>query len=142
MADNRTVTARIGRDAYRTELQTSAHTIHADEPNEAGGKNSGPTPGDFLRMSLASCTAITLRMYADRKSWDVEQIQVTVSNENQKYKTVFQCIISVTGNLSEAQRKRLVEIAHACPVHKVLANPIEVETKMAQDPITVSDLKT
>jgi putative redox protein len=139
MADNRTVTARIGRDAYKTELQTSAHTIHADEPIEVGGTNFGPTPGDLLRMSLASCTAITLRMYADRKKWDVEQIQVTVSDENQKYKTVFQCIISVRGNLSEVQRKRLLEIAHACPVHKVLANPIEVETKMAPDPIAIAD---
>lgn len=136
MPDNRVVTATIGRDAYLTALQSSIHTMNADEPMEVGGKDLGPTPEDLLRMSLASCTAITLRMYADRKKWDVDQIQVTVSDEKKKYKTVFQCIIKLTGGLSEEQRKRLVEIAHACPVHKVLLSPIEIETKMALDLIT------
>jgi len=139
MPDNRTVTATIGRDAYRTELKTSAHSIQADEQAEDGGKNAGPTPGDLLRMSVASCTAITLRMYADRKKWEVDQIQVTVSNEKKQYKTVFKCVISVSGVLSEDQRKRLVEIAHACPVHKVLSNPIEIETKMALQPMPIAE---
>jgi len=131
MADNRTVTATIGRDPFRTELKTSDHTIWSDEPNEAGGKNEGPTPGDLLRMSLASCTAITLRMYADRKKWEVDQIQVTVASEKHKYKTVFTCSIDVSGNLDEAQRKRFQEIAGLCPVHKLLSNPIEIDTKMS-----------
>lgn len=135
MPDNRVVTATIGRDAYLTALQSSIHTMHADEPMEVGGKDLGPSPEDLLRMSLASCTAITLRMYADRKKWDVDQIQVTVSHEKKKYKTVFQCIIKLAGGLSEEQRKRLAEIAHACPVHKVLLSPIEIETKMTLDPI-------
>ncbi len=131
MADNRTVTATIGKDPYRTELKTSDHTIWSDEPTEAGGKNEGPTPGDLMRMSLASCTAITLRMYADRKKWDVDQIRVTVNSEKVKYKTVFTCSIDVSGNLDEAQRKRFQEIAGMCPVHKLLTNPIEIDTTMS-----------
>ena len=83
-----------------------------------------------MRMSLASCTAITLRMYADRKKWDVEKIEVTVPNERDTYKTMFQCLISVSGNIDEKQRTRLLEIAHACPVHKVLSNPITVNTEI------------
>ena len=75
-------------------------------------------------------------MYTDRKKWNVEQIQVTVSNEKKKYKTVFECVISVTGILDEEQRNRLVEIAHACPVHKLLSNPIEIHTKMALNPLS------
>lgn len=130
MADNRIVTATIGKDLYRTEIKTSAHTLYSDEPTEVGGEDSGPTPGDLLRMSLASCTAITLRMYADRKKWNVEEIQVMVSNERNQYKTTFQCNISVKGDIDEMQRMRLLEIAQACPVHKVLKNPISVESEM------------
>jgi putative redox protein len=130
MADSRAVTASIGKDKYRTEVKTSVHTLYADEPEDVGGKDSGPTPGDFMRMSLASCTAITLRMYADRKKWDVEKIVVTVTNERDNYKTMFQCLISITGNIDESQGMRLLEIAHACPVHKVLSNPVTVNTEM------------
>lgn len=130
MADNRTVTATIGKDPYRTELKTSDHTIWSDEPTDAGGKNQGPTPGDLMRMSLASCTAITLRMYADRKKWDVDRISVTVTSEKMKYKTIFTCAIEVSGDLNEEQRKRFDEIAHSCPVHKLLSSPIEIATTM------------
>jgi putative redox protein len=64
------VTAIIGTDHYRTELIASGKTIIADEPEELGVGDNGPAPGEFLMISLASCTAITLRMYADRKKWD------------------------------------------------------------------------
>lgn len=130
MGDNRTVTATLRKDIYRTEISTSVHTLFADEPAEVGGKDSGPTPGDFMRMSLASCTAITLRMYADRKKWEVNEIQVTVSSEKDTYKTMFQCLISLSGNIDEKQRLRLLEIAHACPVHKVFSNPISINTEL------------
>ncbi len=130
MADNRTITATIGRDKYTTTLESGTHSVVADEPADLGGKDLGPTPGDFLRMSLGSCTAITLRMYADRKKWDVEQLEVTVTSEQATYKTIFKVSISIDGNVDDAQRQRLLEIAKACPVHKVLANPIEVETSL------------
>lgn len=122
------VTAIIGRDHFRTELITSGKTVIADEPEELGGTNSGPAPGEFLLISLASCTAITLRMYADHKQWDVSKIKVEVASERIDQTTFFKREISLEGNLQEDQRQRLLQIAQACPVHKVLTNPIEIAT--------------
>ncbi len=126
------VTATIGRDHYKTELMTSGHTTIVDEPEELGGTNLGPAPGEFLMISLASCTAITLRMYADRKKWNVEKIKVEVAFEKAQYKTIFKREISFEGDLDDDQRARLLQIANSCPVHKTLTNPIEIETVLAQ----------
>src|SRR6187431_1283342 len=120
------VTALIGKDQYKTELITSAHYLIADEPAEKKGSNLGPAPMEFLSAALASCTAITLRMYADRKKWSIDQIKVDVTSETIDEKTIFKREISFEGTLDESQRTRLLEIANSCPVHKVLTNPIEV----------------
>jgi len=124
------VTAIIGQDHFRTELIASGKTTIADEPEELGGSNQGPAPGEFLMISLASCTAITLRMYADRKKWDVSKIKVEVASEKMDNKTLLKREISLEGNLEEDQRQRLLQIANACPVHKVLTNPIEITTAL------------
>ncbi|HYG20091.1 MAG TPA: OsmC family protein [Ohtaekwangia sp.] len=124
------VTAQIGRDKYSTELTTSRHQLFADEPEDKGGSNVGPAPGEFLRLSLASCTAITLRMYADRKEWDVEKIVVQVSSKAGENQTTFTRQVDITGNINDAQRKRLLEIANACPIHKVLTMPIIIDTDL------------
>ncbi|HEY5745440.1 MAG TPA: OsmC family protein [Chryseolinea sp.] len=129
--DNQTVVASIGRDTYSTKLSTGKHLLIADEPAENGGKDTGPTPGDYMRMALASCTAITLRMYADRKKLDVEHIDVTVNSERTDYKTIFKCEITITGNITDEQRARMEDIAHKCPVHNVLSHPIEIDTWIA-----------
>jgi putative redox protein len=126
------VTATIGTDHYKTELMTSGHQTIVDEPEELGGTNLGPAPGEFLMISLASCTAITLRMYADRKKWNVEKIKVEVAFEKAQYKTIFKREISFEGDLDDDQRARLLQIANSCPVHKTLSNPIEIETVLAQ----------
>ncbi len=122
------VTAIIERDHYRTELIASGKTIIADEPEEVGGTDEGPAPGEFLLISLASCTAITLRMYVDRKKWDVSKIKVEVGSERIDNKTIFKREILLEGNLEEDQRQRLLQIANSCPVHKVLTSPIEIDT--------------
>jgi putative redox protein len=119
-------TATIGTDTYKTELKARTHILIGDEPPDVGGTDLGPRPGDFLRMSLASCTAITLRMYANRKNMNVQQIQVTVSNGPTTDKTVYQTDIQITGDITEEDRARLMQIAKKCPVHKVLTNPIEI----------------
>ncbi len=67
--------ATIGKEHFRTEIISGAKQIVADEPEELGGTNEGPAPGEFLLISLASCTAITIRMYADRKKWPVEKLR-------------------------------------------------------------------
>jgi len=123
--------AIIGADQpYKTNIILDNHTLIADEPLDNGGKDLGPSPGDFLRMSLASCTAITLRMYANRKGFDVKQIEVKVHTEQVTDKTIFHCDIEITGDLDVHQRKRMLQIANACPIHKMLTNPIEILTRM------------
>jgi len=122
------VSATIGKEHYRTELFIAGHTVIADEPQDLGGTDLGPSPGQFLMISLASCTAITLRMYADRKNWEVTKIKVEVSSEKVENKTLFKREISFEGAVDDEQRKRLLQIANSCPVHKTLTNPIEVQT--------------
>lgn len=125
------VTAVIGRDKYRTEITTLGKTVLADEPVDMGGTDIAPTPPEYLLTALASCTAITLRMYADHKKLDVERIHVQVDHDKQEFKSVFTVSVSYEGNLDETQRQRFLEIAKACPVHKILNNPIQVETQWA-----------
>jgi putative redox protein len=124
------VTAKIGKDHYKTELITSGHHLVADEPLDVSGQDLGPAPGEFLMMSLASCTAITLRMYADRKNFPVESIRVEIGTEKVDNTTLFNRHIYLEGALDEAQRQRLLQIANACPVHKTLTNPIEIKTEL------------
>lgn len=130
MVTEKVAVATIGEDVYRTELKVRNHTIIADEPEEDGGKNRGPRPGDFLRMSLASCTAITLRMYANRKNFDVRQIEVTVSGSEADGATLLTTEVKIDGQLDEAQRERMLQIAKLCPVHKALTNPIKINTSV------------
>jgi putative redox protein len=123
--------ATIGIETYKTELVARTHSIVADEPLDVGGKDLGPRPGDFLRMSLASCTAITLRMYANRKKFDVKKIQVSVSSKEVEGGTEFDTNIEIEGALDEAQHQRMLQIAKLCPVHKVLTNPIKINTQLS-----------
>lgn len=127
-------TAVIGKEHYRTQLQARTHAIIGDEPEEVGGTNLGPRPGDFIRMSLASCTAITLRMYADRKNFDVDKISVTVSNGPMKEKSTYTTVIHIDGRISDEQKQRLIQIARLCPVHKILTHPIEINTELTTTP--------
>jgi putative redox protein len=125
------VVASIGRDTYKTELVATGHQLIADEPVDVGGTNLGPAPGQLLQMSLASCTAITLRMYANRKSWPLDKVVVEVDTEKLQGKTLMKRQVTLHGNLTDEQCQRLLQIANACPVHKVLTSPIEIETVLA-----------
>lgn len=127
-------TAVIDKEHYRTQLQARTHKIIGDEPADVGGTDLGPRPGDFIRMGLASCTAITLRMYADRKNYDVNKISVTVSNGPMAEKSTYTTAIHVEGNLSGEEKDRLIQIAKRCPVHKILTNPIEIITELTTTP--------
>ncbi|GCC52677.1 OsmC family peroxiredoxin [Chryseotalea sanaruensis] len=129
--EEKVAVATIGQEIYKTELVARTHTIVADEPLDVGGKDLGPRPGDFLRMSLASCTAITLRMYANRKNFDVQEIKVTVASIDVEGGTGFETLVEVKGKLDEQQHERMLQIAKLCPVHKVLTNPIKISTSLA-----------
>jgi len=126
------VTATIHQDHYKTVLQSDTNTFLADEPVSVGGTDTGFSPDELLASSLAACTAITLRMYADRKKFQVDKIEVTVSVQWDKVnnKTVMYKTLQFTGNLQPEEIQRLRDIADKCPTHKSLLNPIEIKTEI------------
>ncbi len=128
-----TVKASLGKTKYYTEVTAGENRIITDEPIDKGGQNKGFNPFEILATSLASCTAATLKMYIDRKEWEVENIHVEVELENFPLtkRAVFKRDISFEGNLDDEQIKRLHTIADACPVHKILNNDIEILTKFS-----------
>lgn len=125
-----TIIAHIGKTAYQTTITNSKHTLIADEPKELNGTDLGPTPEELLMMSLASCTAITLRMYADRKQWNLDELNVEITMSKAADKTTFERKLIAKGELNEEQQNRLLQIAKACPVHKILTLPTEIITTL------------
>ncbi|MBD1435050.1 OsmC family protein [Sphingobacterium sp. DN00404] len=130
----KSVITKIGKDPYKTEIHIQPHVLIADEPKDLGGQDLGPAPGELLLSSLGSCKAITMRMYADRKKWDVDAIEISLSVSKQKgelQETNFiKCHIRLDGNLDETQRQRLLKIADKCPIHKILSNPIVIQSNL------------
>lgn len=99
-------------------------------PNQ-GGKDEGPDPHQLVESALAACTIITVQMYANRKSWPLEAVNVTVKIEKEGSEgALFHRDISFRGDLSSEQRERLFEIANKCPIHKLLANKIEITSSL------------
>ncbi len=115
---------------YQTSMTARAHSFTADEPVEVGGTDTAPTPVELLLGSLASCTAVTLRMYAQRKGWPLEGVEVHVEY-TARPTPAFVKHITVQGPLDEAQKARLLEIAEACPVAKVLRTGAASESRLA-----------
>ena len=115
-----------------TEIEACGHELVADEPMSVGGADAGPTPYDYLLAALGGCTAMTLRMYADRKGWPLESVTVRLSQERVHAKDCEECEteegridriereIELEGSLEEEQRRRLLEIADKCPVHRTM----------------------
>ena len=125
------VLARIGTEKYYTEVTAGKNKIITDEPLDKGGQDKGFNPFELLAASLATCTAATLRMYIDRKGWSVPEIDVEVEMENypQTKNTIFTRKISYGLAILEAEQlARLLHIADACPVHKMLHGNMEINT--------------
>ena len=130
----RPVTVRIGATypPYATQLVVGHHHTVADEPVDLGGGDTGPAPDEILLSALGACTAITLRMYAERKQWPLEGVEVKLGYaERGKDKTVISRQVELRGKLDAGQRERLLQVANACPVHKILTGPVEVPTTLA-----------
>lgn len=126
------VTAITQREKYKTVVQSGKHHIIVDEPIDSNGQDTGMSPGELLCGSLGSCTSITLRMYSDRKGWDIEKISVdVVLDTTDKANPVIHRTVALQGNLDEEQQKRMLAIANACPVHKLLERGIKINTEMA-----------
>jgi putative redox protein len=125
------ITASIGNDRYQTTISNARHTLIADEPADVNGTDLGPTPQELLLMSLASCTVITLRMYADRKQMPVDAFYVTITSDMVNGTLILSRDISISGTITDEDRVKLMRIADACPVHKALTHPIEINTTLA-----------
>lgn len=127
------ITASIAREHYTTTIHSATNKLQADEPVDNGGKDTGFSPSDLLASSLGACTCITLRMYADHKQWPLEGVEAKISFARDAVKNVteFTRQITLLGNLDADQKKRLMEIADQCPMHRTLSNPIHIHTTLA-----------
>lgn len=133
-----------GDEMFTTQLKLGDHNILADEPTSFGGNNFGPSPYEFLSAGLAACTVMTIQMYARRKKWEVENVTCHINyskdhavdcehcEEDSAKIDTFTREIKLTGNLSEVQKKRLLEIADKCPVHKTLHTKTQIITKLVE----------
>ena len=113
---------------YQAITASGNHHIIADEPVIIGGTDTGPNPLALLLASLGSCTAITLQMYIDRKMWPVEEISIKLELFRGEAGTLIESRLSFKGALDETQKARLIQIANACPIHRLLAGNIFINT--------------
>ncbi len=137
------VVARTYGDGFRTEVRAGQHVLVADEPTGVGGTDLGPSPYDLLSAALATCTSMTLRMYANHKKIALESATVRVEHDKIHAKDCEDCesgsgkidefrrSIELAGELSDAQRERMLEIADRCPVHRTLHGEIKVRSRPA-----------
>ena len=130
-----TVFARSGMTPYTVTLTDDlAHTWLGDEPEGKGGANAAPDPTRLLLSSLGACTVITLQMYATRKQWPLTGVEVELQFNpvgKPASGTDITRRIDLLGDLSEAQRARLLQVANACPIHNVLVGEVRIETSLA-----------
>ncbi len=138
-----TVTARIGRSGYRIEIDASGHALVSDEPSEMGGSDAGATPYDLVLAALGACTAMTLRMYADRKKWPLEGVVVHMHHSRSHVVDEQHCedrparldhierTLEIAGPLTHDQRVKLAEIAERCPVHRTLDAGVRITTRLS-----------
>jgi len=124
-------TAYTGAQNFITKVTSRNHSIVADEPADHGGSDLGMTPHDLLIAALASCTSITLKMYADRKGWKLDKINVQATIER-KIESGVQTtkaiqILELTGDLDDTMKQRLLDVGSRCPVHKTLAPAMKIE---------------
>lgn len=129
--------------ALCTEVKANGHALVADEPAALGGTGAGPTPYDYLLSALGSCTAMTVRMYADRKGWPLESVTVRAGHGRVHAKDCEDCEtksgridrieleLDLEGPLDAEQRERLREIADKCPVKRTLSSELLIETRTA-----------
>jgi len=129
-------------DAFTTQMKVGNHYLVADEPTNYGGNDFGPSPYELVSAGLSACTAMTIQMYAKRKGWKIENVEVHTSygkihaidcedcDTNSAKIDTFNREIKLEGNLDEKQIKRILQIADKCPVHKTLHNEIQIVTNL------------
>lgn len=136
------VIASLGEEGFTTNVRAGRHNFIADEPVSFGGNDFGPTPYDLLSAGLASCTSMTIQMYARRKKWHVGTVETHVEHSKSHALDCEECErasakidtftrkITITGNLDESQLARILQIADKCPVHKTLHEKVQIITSL------------
>jgi putative redox protein len=117
---------------FRTSVSVRSHEVMTDEPESNGGSDAGPSPQELLAASLASCSAITVEMYARRRGWDVGDIRVDVDYEpaQRGSPTKFHMVVHLPKELSEDARQRLMQIVAKCPVHRTLESEVMFDEEL------------
>jgi putative redox protein len=138
----RNVSVKSGLVKYAQTISVGPHNFQADEPSDIGGKDAGPNADELLMASLGACASITVQMYAERKQWPLQGVQIEVSYarvlaedssaSGAKIAMVDQLemVISFAGDLSEEQRNRLFEIANRCPIHRMLVSQVQIHSRL------------
>ncbi|HKY64611.1 MAG TPA: OsmC family protein [bacterium] len=136
------VLVKAGPKGLNQQIEAGGHRLLADEPLEAGGTDTGPNPYDLLLAALGACSSMTVRLYADRKGYNLRGIEIKLHHEKVHIKDCQDCEspnskidliqreIKLIGNLSEEERQRLLEIADRCPVARTLQSEIRIESKL------------
>ena len=119
-----------GENGYAQTISTSAHKMASDEPEKRGGTNTGPSPFELMLSSLGACTAITLRMYSERKQWNLGTIDVKLRLLKEGETQSVDRTILVSSSLDEEQKAKLLEIADKTPVTKALAPGVAIKTTL------------
>jgi uncharacterized OsmC-like protein len=139
------VVQEAGEGKFAQRIAAGPHQLRADEPESFGGNDSGPGPYDLLLAGLGACTSITLRLYADRKAWPLSRVTVNLAHDKIHAEDCAECEtksgrldritrrLSLEGELDDAQRARLLEIADKCPVHRTLESEVVITTDL-EDP--------
>ncbi len=120
------------RERYRHDVKMGTHALTADEPEEQGGQDMGPSPQELLAAALASCTAVTVEMYADRKGWNIDGLEVEArySPAERGCPTRFELVMRMPAHLDEEQVERLQVIAAKCPVHRTLEGEVAFDERV------------
>ena len=126
-------TARRRRtNAFQHDIRVRDHVVAADEPQDAGGDDAGPSPQELLAASLASCTAVTMEMYAQRKGWDLGPVEVDCqyTPAERGCPTRFELVVRLPDGMDDEQVKRLMQIAAKCPVHRTLDGEVMFDERV------------
>jgi putative redox protein len=120
------------REKYTHDVKAGSHTVTVDEPTDAGGDDLGPSPQELLAAALASCTAVTMEMYAQRKGWDTSGLAVDCryTPAERGCPTKFELILKMPAHLDEEQIERLQVIAAKCPVHRTLEGEVMFDERV------------
>jgi putative redox protein len=126
----RTAVVSTGSGTHSQIVRIGPHTLAADEPKELGGDDTGPAPHEWILAALGACSSMTVKMYAGRKGWPLESVEVSVAGDHVEGTFVLTRELTFRGALTDEQRERLLEIANKCPVHRTLSGPIRIDTTL------------